>query len=318
MSGNQPDNWAEKTVVQFANEVLKERQRERKWRIFFRIVTLLIILWILFLVAAGSSSQSTVGPHTALIKLEGAIYPGGENSAENVIKALEAAYKNENTKGIILKINSPGGTAVQSSLMANAISRLRAEYPKIPFYVVVDEMCASGGYFVASAADKIFVNESSVVGSIGVLFDSFGFNKAMDKLGIERRMVTAGSEKGFMDPFSPESEKDKAHIQGLLNDIHKHFIDTVKAGRGERLKLDTPYLFSGLVWAGAKSVEIGLADGFGDVEMVSRELVKAPQVVDFTMQENIAERLARQFGATANLLSRVSAEANQGAMMLYQ
>ena len=310
--------WAERTVEQFAREVLIEKRRARRWRIFFRIVILLMIIWVLLMLTfSGKSAQTSTGPHTALIKLEGAIYPGDETSAEYILEAIENAYKDSNTKGIILKINSPGGTVVQSALMADGIRRLRAQYPNVPFYVVVDEVCASGGYFVASAAEKIFVNDGSIVGSIGVIYNGFGFTKTMEKLGIERRLVTAGDEKAGMDPFSPESEKSKAHLQAMMNDIHQQFIDAVKLGRGDRLKLDTPDLFSGMVWTGRQSIAFGLVDEVGDVMTVSKEIIKAETIVDFTIQDSFANRLAKQFGATSQLLSKIASETPTGMMMLY-
>ncbi|HMJ49888.1 MAG TPA: S49 family peptidase, partial [Burkholderiales bacterium] len=208
---------------------------------------------------------------------------------------LQQAFKDKNTQGVILRINSPGGSPVQAGNINDEIRRLRAKYPEIPLYVVVDDICASGGYYVAVAADKIFVNKASIIGSIGVLIDGFGFTGTMDKLGIERRLLTAGDNKGFLDPFSPLNPVQKAYAQKMLNEIHQQFIQVVRQGRGKRLK-ETPDLFSGLVWTGQKSVDLGLADGFGNVDYVAREVIKAEEVVDYTPHESVVERFARHFG----------------------
>ena len=233
--------------------------------------------------------------HTALIQLNGVIKPTGEASAEKVTEALQAAFKDHGTQGVILRINSPGGSPVQSGIINDEIRRLRAKYPNIPLYAVVEDVCASGGYYVAAAADKIFVDKASIVGSIGVLMDGFGFTGAMDKLGVERRLLTAGENKGFLDPFSPQDAQHRQHAQILLDDIHKQFIDIVRKGRGKRLK-ESPELFSGLMWAGARSIELGLTDELGSVEYVAREVIKAEDIRDYTMRASLTERFARQFG----------------------
>jgi protease-4 len=209
---------------------------------------------------------------------------------------LQEAFKDKHTQGVILRINSPGGSPVQSGYINDEIHRLRAKYPNIPLYVVVEDLCASGGYYVAVAADRIFVNKASLVGSIGVLMDGFGFTGTMEKLGVERRLLTAGENKGFMDPFSPRNPRQEEFTRGMLAEIHQQFIAAVKEGRGKRLK-ETPEMFSGLIWTGAKSIELGLADDFGSVDYVAREVIKAEDVVDFTAHENFADRLAKKFGA---------------------
>jgi protease-4 len=213
-----------------------------------------------------------------------------------VISGLQAAFEDKNTKGVVLRINSPGGSPVQAGQINDEIRRLKTKYPNTPIYAVVEEMCASGGYYVAAAADRIYVDKASLVGSIGVLMDGFGFTGTMEKLGVERRLITAGENKGFLDPFSPMSEKQKEYAQQMLNEIHQQFIAVVKAGRGQRLK-ESPELFSGLVWNGTKSIELGLADALGSVDSVARDVIKAEDVVDFTREENISERLAKRFGA---------------------
>lgn len=215
-----------------------------------------------------------------------------------MISALTKAYADPGSVGLILQINSPGGSPVQAGIINDEMTRLRKKYPQKPLYVVVNEMCASGGYYIAAAADRIYVNKASIVGSIGVLMDGFGFTGTMEKLGVERRMLTAGNNKGFMDPFSPQTETQKLYAQDMLNEIHAQFIDVVRKGRGKRLK-ETPETFSGLVWTGAKSVELGLADGFGTVESVARDEFKTTNIVDYTQREGLSDRVLRKFGAAA-------------------
>ena len=246
-------------------------------------------------ISRGDSSLVT-GKHTALIDLEGVISSNSAASADNLIPSLQAAFKDKGTQGVILRINSPGGSPVQSGYVNDEITRLRALYPKIPLYVVVEDVCASGGYYIAAAADKIYVNKASIVGSIGVLMDGFGFTGAMNKLGVERRLMTAGENKGFMDPFSPRNPKHETFTKGMLNEIHQQFISVVKQGRGKRLK-DSPEIFSGLFWSGQKSIELGLADEIGSLESVARDVIKAENIVDFTKHDGFADRLAKRFGA---------------------
>ena len=233
---------------------------------------------------------------TALVNLNGVIKAKGDANAEHVISALQAAFEDKHTAGVILRITRPGGSPVQSGIINDEIRRLRAAYPAIPLHVVVEDVCASGGYYVAVAADKIFVDKASIVGSIGVLMDGFGFTGTMEKLGVERRLLTAGVSKGFLDPFSPENEKDKEHARQMLGEIHQQFIDVVRKGRGKRLK-ETPEMFSGLMWSGARSIELGLADGYGTVDSIARDVFKASDVRDFSVKQNFAEKFARQFGA---------------------
>jgi protease-4 len=228
--------------------------------------------------------------------VHGTIEATGDASAEKINGALQSAFGDKGTAGVIMRINSPGGSPVQSGIVHDEIRRLRSKYPDIPLYVVVEDLCASGGYYVASAADKIFVDKASIVGSIGVLMDGFGFTGAMDKFGVERRLLTAGANKGFLDPFSPQDEKQKAHAQVLLGEIHRQFIEVVRKGRGTRLK-ETPEMFSGLMWTGSQSIAMGLADDFGTVDSVARDLIKADTILDYSVKENIAERFAKRLGA---------------------
>jgi protease-4 len=292
--------WERELVTKLATAALKEQRRARLWGIFFKLLTFAYItfLLVLFVDWEGRADLATGKRHTAMVELNGTIAPGSDASAEKVVAALQAAFKDKYTQGVVLRINSPGGSPVQSQTIYDEMRRLRKQYPEIPLYAVVEDICASGGYFVASGADRIYVGKASIVGSIGVLMNGFGFTGLMDKLGVERRLITAGENKGMLDPFSPLDEKDKQHVQALMNDVHQQFIGAVREGRGKRLK-ETPDMFSGLIWTGQKSVELGLADGFGSLESVARDVVKAEAIVDYTQKENIAEKFARRFGASA-------------------
>ncbi|HZW12773.1 MAG TPA: S49 family peptidase [Noviherbaspirillum sp.] len=290
------DRWERDLLEKLAFATLNEQRARRRWNIFFRFVTLAIVgfgLWVAS--GLGDQEADVVGPHTALIEIDGTIETGTVGAADAVIPALNRAFSDDNSVGVILRINSPGGSPVQAGMINDEIARLRKEYPRKPLYVVVDEICASGGYYIAAAADKIFVNKASIVGSIGVLMEGFGFTGLMEKLGVERRLMTAGENKGFMDPFSPQSQKHKNYAQEMLDEIHQQFIDVVRQGRGDRLK-ETPDTFSGLFWSGSKAVEIGLADGFGTVDTVARDELKATDIVDYTQHEALSERLLKKFG----------------------
>lgn len=290
------EGWERDMLEKLAFATLNEQRARRRWNIFFRLLTLGVIvfgLWMAF--SVGKTGDEVVGPHTALIEIDGTIESGTTGSADSIIPALNRAYSDSQSVGIILRINSPGGSPVQAGMINDEIIRLRKEYPNKPLYVVVEEICASGGYYIAVAADKVFVNKASIVGSIGVLMEGFGFTELMDKIGIERRLMTAGENKGFMDPFSPQSSKQKDYAQEMLNEIHQQFIDVVRQGRGARLK-ETPETFSGLFWSGAKAVDIGLADGFGTVDTVARDELKAEDIVDYTQREGLSERLLKKFG----------------------
>ncbi len=297
MAGNVP-GWERDTLERLAAGILKEQRARRRWNIFFRLVTLLItlfVIWVLFGLGVGTLEKAVT--HTALIEIDGAIESGTPNSAEAVVRALNRAYEDPNSVGVVLLINSPGGSPVQAGIISDEIIRLRGAHPQKPLYVVVEEMCASGGYYVAAAADKIFVNKASIVGSIGVMMSGFGFTGLMEKVGVERRLLTAGENKGFMDPFSPETPGQREFAQSMLNEIHQQFIEVVKTGRGDRLK-ETPGMFSGLIWTGAKAVELGLADGFGSVDSVAREELKVTDIIDYTPREGFQDVFLRRFGAS--------------------
>jgi protease-4 len=293
-----PENWERKTLEKVALAAITEQRRARYWSIFFKVLLFIYLFILLFLWLGwiGKKDAVSTGKHTALVELRGVIGPESSASADNVIAGLQAAFKDKYTQGVVLRINSPGGSPVQAGYINDEIRRLRAKYPNIPMYAVVEDICASGGYYVAVAADHIYVDKGSIIGSIGVLMDGFGFTGLMEKLGIERRLLAAGENKGFLDPFSPIRESQVEYAETMLQEIHKQFISVVREGRGERLK-ETPELFSGLLWVGTRSVELGLADAIGSVDYVAREVIKAEDIVDFTPRENVAERLARRFGA---------------------
>lgn len=294
--GNDPQ-WERQLLEKIAFATLKEQKAKRHWGIFFKIAILVYLVAVLVLVVDWGGSETLVdGKHTALINVRGTIEATGESSAEKINGALQSAFEDKGTAGVILRINSPGGSPVQSGIVYDEIRRLRSKHPELPLYVVVEDLCASGGYYIASAADKIFVDKASIVGSIGVLMDGFGFTGAMDRIGVERRLLTAGTNKGFLDPFSPQDEKQKEHAQILLGEIHKQFIDVVRQGRGNRLK-ETPEMFSGLMWTGSQSISMGLADDFGTVDSVARDVIKAETILDYSVKENIAERFAKRLGA---------------------
>ncbi len=294
------ENWERQTLEKVALAAVAEQRRARKWGIFFKIIGFLY-LFLILIMAQGlmtTADLPTAKTHTALVDMEGVIAPGSQASAERIIEGLQAAFKNKHTKGVILRINSPGGSPVQAGQINDEIKRLRAKHPAIPLYAVVEDICASGGYYVAVAADKIYVDKASLVGSIGVLMDGFGFTGTMDKLGVERRLMTAGDNKGFLDPFSPVDPRQKEHAHTMLSEIHQQFIQTVKKGRGARLK-ETEDMFSGLIWTGARSIELGMADAIGSADYVAREVIKAEDIVDYTPRQSLADRFAKRFGTAA-------------------
>ena len=296
MSEQQP-NWERDVLEKLAMSAIQEQRRTRHWSILFKTLGFLYLFIVLFMVAGWFGSDGvSIKEHTALVDLQGVI-AADQASADSVIASLQGAFDDKKTKGVVLRINSPGGSPVQAGQIYDEIKRLRAKHPNIPLYAVVDDICASGGYYVAAGADKIFVDKASIVGSIGVLMDGFGFTQTMEKLGVERRLLTAGENKGFLDPFSPVDPRQQAFAKQMLEEIHGQFIGVVREGRGKRLK-ETPEMFSGLVWSGERSIQLGLADGLGSVESVARDVVKAEDIVDYTQQLSFAERLAGRLGAT--------------------
>lgn len=290
------EGWARHTLERLAFANLHEQKTARRWKVGLRVawlVLLAVVFWQAFSYSSPTSHPSL--PHTAMVSIVGEIGSETEASAENVMSAMRLALEDSGSQALVLLINSPGGSPVQAGLINDEIVRLRALHNK-PIYAVVEESCASAAYYIAAAADQIYVDKASIVGSIGVLMDGFGFTGLMDKLGVERRLMTAGANKGFLDPFSPQTEPQRKHAQAMLDQIHTQFIDVVKKGRGDRLK-ETPAMFSGLFWSGQQAVDMGLADSLGSLDGVAREVVKAPDVIDYTQRENVAERLVKRFGA---------------------
>ena len=298
MSEQQEPNWERTVLEKLALSAIQEQRRSRHWSILFKTLGFLYLFIVMFMVAGWFRSDGVSLPkaHTALVDLQGVI-AADQASADSIIASLQGAFEDKKTKGVILRINSPGGSPVQAGQIYDEIKRLRALHPKVPLYAVVDDICASGGYYIAAGADQIFVDKASIVGSIGVLMDGFGFTQTMQKLGVERRLLTAGENKGFLDPFSPVDPKHEAFAKQMLEEIHAQFIGVVREGRGKRLK-ETPEMFSGLVWSGEKSIQLGLADGLGSVESVARDVIKAEDIVDYTQQDSFVERLAGRLGAS--------------------
>jgi protease-4 len=292
--------WERQVLEKIALESMKEARAKRRWGIFFKLATLAYFIAVLVIVVDWDVSEKLAdGKHTALVNVRGTIEAGGDASADKINGALQSAFEDKRTAGVILRINSPGGSPVQAGIVYDEIGRLRKLHPNIQIHVVVEDVCASGGYYIASAADKIFVDKASIVGSIGVLMDGFGFTEAMQTLGVERRLLIAGGNKGFLDPFSPLDAKQKEHAETLLQEIHGQFIDVVRKGRGDRLK-ETPETFSGLMWTGSQSVKLGLADDFGTVASVARDVIKVENILDYSVKENIAERFAKRLGANVS------------------
>lgn len=297
--GDTSPAWERQVLEKLARGALDEQRRARRWGIFFKLLGFSYLFVVLLLAAGwlGGKDGALPGRHTALVELRGVIQTQGEANADRIKQALQEAFEDDKTAGVVIRINSPGGSPVQAGQIHDEIKRLRTLHPKVPLYAVIDDICASGGYYVAAAADRIFVDQASIVGSIGVLMDGFGFTGAMEKLGVERRLITAGENKGFLDPFSPLNPNHKIYAEQLLKDVHDQFIKIVRDGRGKRLK-ETPELFSGLVWSGRQSIDMGLADSLGNLDSVARDVIKAEEVVDFTPKQNLAERVAQRFGAS--------------------
>ena len=292
----QEPGWERATLEKLAFAAIHEQKATRRWKTVVRLSWLAFFIALVWLALhRGSAPSSVTTPHTAVVEIRGEIAEGADASAEFVNSALRAAFEDEGARAVVLLINSPGGSPVQAGMMNDEILRLKAKHKK-PVYAVVEETCASAAYYIAVAADQIYVDKASIVGSIGVLMDGFGFTGLMDKLGVERRLLTAGENKGFLDPFSNQSERQRAYAQTMLNQIHQQFITVVKNGRGDRLK-ETPEMFSGLFWSGQQAISLGLADHLGSLEFVAREVVKTEDIIDYTRRENVAERLAKRFGA---------------------
>ncbi|MCE2775267.1 MAG: S49 family peptidase [Burkholderiaceae bacterium] len=296
-SHEQAPGWERETLQRLAFAHLKEQRAARRWRNAIRLLWLGVVVTILWLsFSRGTGTTHVNQAHTAVVQIQGEIASDADASADWIVSALRDAFQDEGAQAVVLLINSPGGSPVQAGIINDEIRRLKDKHQK-PVYAVVEESCASAAYYIAVAADQIYVDKASIVGSIGVLMDGFGFTGLMDKLGVERRLMTAGENKGFLDPFSPQTKTQRAYAQTMLDQIHQQFIQVVREGRGKRLK-ETPELFSGLFWTGQQAIELGLADALGSLDFVAREVVKAEDVVDYTRHENVAERLAKRFGAS--------------------
>ena len=289
--------WERATLEKLAFAALREQKATRRWKTFVRLSWLAFFVFLVwFAMSRGTPTTAKTTAHTAVVEIKGEIAAGADASAEFVVAAMKTAFEDDGAKAVVLLINSPGGSPVQAGIINDEIKRMKAKYHK-PVYAVVEETCASAAYYIAAATDKIFVDKASIVGSIGVLMDGFGFTGTMEKLGVERRLIISGENKGFLDPFSPMNDAQRAHAQKMIDQIHDQFIDVVKTGRGDRLKLQTPGLFSGLFWSGQQAIELGLADQLGNVDYVAREVIKAEDVIDYTRRDNVAEKLAKKFGA---------------------
>ncbi len=289
--------WERETIVNLAQSGLKEQRRARRWGVFFKLLGFAYVSVFLFsLLAPQLANFSNKTQHTALVELAGVIADGEEASADNVVSGLRAAFDNKNSAAVILRINSPGGSPVQANYINREITRLREIHPEKPIYAVVSDICASGGVFAAVATDKIYADKASIVGSIGVRMDGFGFVDAIEKLGVERRLMTAGDHKGLLDPFQPENDFEKQHVQSLLDEIHQQFIDVVVEGRGDKLAKDKN-MFSGLFWTGEQALELGLVDGFGSASYVAREVVGVEDIQDYTFRDDVFQRFAKRLGS---------------------
>ena len=292
--------WEREVIEKLALAAVNEQRTARRWSVFFKSLMFAYLIVLLGIAVAPKLEVGIQGfdEHTAVIDVVGMITEDGDSSAEVIIKGLRNAVKDEGTKGIILHMNTPGGTPVQAAYVFEEILEIKKKNPDLPIYAVVSDICASGGYYIAAATDKIFVNQASIVGSIGVIMDGFGFVDTLNKFGVERRLLTAGTHKAFLDPFSPVNEDEKSHVQELLKQVHQQFIDAVRLGRGDRLKENPDVLFSGLIWTGSESIKLGLVDGIGNDDFVARKVIGAEKMVNFTPQERLIDRIAGKFGAS--------------------
>ena len=298
-SNDKSSEFEQALVSKIATEAITEQRRARRWSVFFKLfmVAYISVFTLVYLVDGWDGASIGGEKHTALVDITGVISSESQANADYIVSGLRAAFEDENTAGIILRINSPGGSPVQAGYVNSEIYRLREEYPDIPFYSVITDMCASGGYYIAAAADKIYADKASVVGSIGVIMSGFGFVDTIEKLGVERRLLHAGENKGFLDPFSPLKSDEVDHVETLLTDIHQQFVDVVKKGRGDKLVNDEK-IFSGLIWTGEQSVELGLVDALGSPGYVAREVIGVEEIVDFTKRETVLDQFASKIGAT--------------------
>jgi protease-4 len=299
-SSNKSSDFEQDLANQLAREFLKEQRRNRRWGIFFKFLfaTYLLGFFAIFISEYAELGGGSISgeKHTALIDINGVIAAGSSASADNIVSGLRAAYKDEDTAGIILRINSPGGSPVQAGYVRDEIYRLRDDNPDIPIYAVISDLCASGGYYIASAADEIYADKASLVGSIGVIMAGFGFVEAIETLGIERRVLHAGENKAFMDPFSPMKDDEIDHVDQMLDEIYEQFKTVVKTGRGDRLLGNDDTVFSGLIWTGERALALGLIDGLGSTGFVAREIIKAEDIKNYSFKPNYLDRIAKTLG----------------------
>lgn len=291
------DNWERDVLRELAFANIKEQRNKRRWGYVFKGFIALYLIAILALSYAPREIATATTPHTALVDIEGVIAADADANADTVVTGIRNAFENQHAKALILRLNTPGGSPVQAGIINDEITRLKATRPDFPVYAVVQDICASGGYYIAVAADDIYADKASIVGSIGVRMDGFGFSKAIDKLGIERRSLTAGEHKAFLDPFLPAKSSDLAHAHEMLDNIHQQFIDVVKNGRGDRLK-QNDQLFSGLFWSGEQALQLGLIDGLANSSKVARDIVGAEDIIDYTPRPNYLDRFAGKLGAS--------------------
>ncbi|MSS75905.1 MAG: signal peptide peptidase SppA [Methyloglobulus sp.] len=298
-TSNKP-GWEREIVERLAFSAITEQRKARRWGIFFKLLMfgyLLAILGITFYPKFKQDMGAGGKGHTAVIDLVGMIAEGQNANADSIIESLRSAVKDKNTKGIIINANSPGGSPVQSAYVYDEIKNIKKDHPSLPIHAVVSDICASGCYYIVAATDKIYASPASLVGSIGVIMDGFGFVETMQKLGVERRLITAGVHKAILDPFSPAKPDENQYMQNLINQVHQQFIGAVKSGRGTRLK-ETPDMFSGLVWTGEESVKLGIIDAMGTQDYVAKDIIGAETLVDFTQQERLIDRIAGKLGAS--------------------
>ncbi len=305
-----PPNWERSVIEKLATESIKEQRRSRRWGIFFKLLGFGYFAVVLLLAFGKGLLNMPFGEtekHTAIVDISGPIAIGEAANADTIVAGVKAAFNDENTAGVILRINSPGGSPVQSGRVFDEVRRLRAEHPETPLYAVIEDLCASGGYYIAAAADKIYADKASLVGSIGVRSGGFGFVGTMDKLGVERRVITSGNNKAFLDPFSPLKEDEVAHMETLLADIHEQFRNVVREGRGDALSGDTD-VFNGLIWTGEQALENGLVDEIGSEMTVAREVFNAEKLVNFTPQDGLLSQITDGVGVSfaSGLFDRLS------------
>lgn len=294
--------WERDALREIALEGIRERRRARRWGIFFKFLAALYFFGLLGLAlspAAFQGSAVTTEPHTAVVDVQGVISSDSPANADRIVSGLEDAFASEDVEGVILRINSPGGSPVQSGRINDAMQRLKEANPDTPLYAVAGDLCASGAYYIAAGAERIYADKASMVGSIGVLMGSFGFNDAMDRIGVERRLYTAGRNKALLDPFSEAKDRHIEHVEGMLDNIHEQFIEVVREGRGDRLKGDPDKLFSGLYWTGEKGVSLGLVDELASPGQVAEDVIGAERTVNYTPQQSFFQRLADRVGSAA-------------------